>query len=110
MDWQQTTLMPAIGAAFLGLVRTPPEKRDQTAIAASVARTEAQMAILAKELAGRAYIAGDAFTMGDIPIGAVVHRWCNMPVQRAEHPALRTYYERVFARPSARKALFLPVT
>ena len=28
MDWQLTTLQPAISPIFWGLIRTPPEKRD----------------------------------------------------------------------------------
>ena len=31
MDWQLTTLQPAIGPIFLGLIRTPPEQRDTAA-------------------------------------------------------------------------------
>src|SRR6202140_854311 len=32
MDWQTTTLQPAMGPAFVHLVRFPPEKRDATAV------------------------------------------------------------------------------
>src|SRR5260370_27045043 len=32
MDWQTTTLQPAMGAAFLHLVRLPPEKREASAV------------------------------------------------------------------------------
>ena len=35
MDWQQTSLNKAMGPAFHGLVRTPPEKRDVAAIEAA---------------------------------------------------------------------------
>ena len=34
MDWQQTTPMPGMSPLFLGLIRTPPEKRDMAAIQA----------------------------------------------------------------------------
>ncbi len=46
MDWQQTTLQPAHRAVFLGLVRTPPEKRDMAAIDAGTERhgTRARLA------------------------------------------------------------------
>jgi len=32
MDWQLTTAGPAIFPLFWGMIRTPPEKRDQSAI------------------------------------------------------------------------------
>src|SRR5581483_2859105 len=35
MDWQLSVFGPAITPAFWGLIRTPPEKRDAAAIAAS---------------------------------------------------------------------------
>ena len=35
MDWQLSVVGPAIFAAFWGLIRTPEDKRDLAAIAAS---------------------------------------------------------------------------
>src|SRR5271165_4541019 len=51
MDWQLSVLGPAIHATFWGLVRTPPEKRDLAAIAASKTKTTAAIAILDAQLA-----------------------------------------------------------
>jgi glutathione S-transferase len=110
MDWQQTTLMPALGPAFMGLIRTAPEKRDMGAIEAALAKTDALMAILDRHLSSRAFVAGDRFTMGDIAIGAAAHRWYNLPISRSDYPRLRAYYEGVYARPAAKKTLLLPVT
>ena len=42
MDWQTTTLWPAVRIVFLGIVRTPPEKRDNTAIAAALRVTPSE--------------------------------------------------------------------
>src|SRR6266568_9421482 len=39
MDWQLSVVAPAIFGTFWGLIRTPPEKRDRAAIAASQAKT-----------------------------------------------------------------------
>src|SRR5947209_6398428 len=46
MDWQLSVVGPAISGAFWGLIRTPPEQRDQAAIAASQAKTIEAMKIL----------------------------------------------------------------
>ena len=55
---------------FWGLVRTPPEKRDLTAIETSKAKTTAAIKILDAQLAKTAYVAGDAFSMADITVFA----------------------------------------
>src|SRR3984885_13446741 len=46
MDWQLSVAAPAISDAFLGLIRTPPEKRDYAAIEASKQKTTEAIAIL----------------------------------------------------------------
>ena len=100
MDWQLSVLGPAIHAAFWGLVRTPPEKRDLAAIAASKAKTTAAIAILDAQLAKTAYVAGDAFSMGDIPVGVFGYRFHALVPERPPLP----HFERWFAAISARQA------
>lgn len=110
MDWQTTTLYPAMHAAFIGLVRTPPERRNAEAIETSIALYETKMAILDAQLAQNEFLAGADFPMGDIPCGAVVHRWLHMPVERKPWPNVERWYRSIAARPAARTALILPVT
>ena len=110
MDWQATTFTPATHQAFHGLIRTAPEKRDPAAIAASVAKTEPMAALLDAHLAERPYVTGDAFTMGDIAVGAAAHRWLNLPIERETRPNVEAWYARLKARPGAQQILQLPVT
>ncbi len=110
MDWQQTTFNPALGVAFWGLIRTSVEKRDQAAIATAMATTAELTERLESLLATRPYVAGDSFTMGDIPIGCSVHRWLNLPVERPSRPHVEAWYKRLMARPAARAALTIPIT
>jgi len=100
MDWQLSVLGPAIHATFWGLVRTPPEKRDLAAIAASKAKTTAAIEILDAQLAKTAYVAGDAFSMGDIPVGIFGYRFHALVTERPPLP----HFERWFAAISARPA------
>src|SRR5215475_14185009 len=88
MDWQLTVVGPAIGGAFWGLIRTPPEKRDQAAIAASQAKTTEAMKIWDANLSKRAYAAGDNFSMGDIPVGIMVYRFRKLVPDRPPLPNL----------------------
>ena len=102
MDWQQTTLGPAFGPIFAGLVRTPPEKRDMTAIEAAIARTQGLLAILDARLATRPFVAGAELSIGDIPFGPTVHRWFSLPIARGPLPHLEAWYKRVLTRPGYR--------
>jgi glutathione S-transferase len=110
MDWQTTEYSPAMRLAFWNLVRTPKEKQDTAAIEESRAKSETLTAILDAALAGRNFIAGDKFTMGDIPVGVAAHRWLGLPLRRERRPALEAYYARIMARPAAARVLAGPIT
>lgn len=87
MDWQQTTLNRASRGAFIQWVRTPPAERKPELIAQSVQATEPLFALLDAQLAGRAFICGDQFTMADIPLGCEAHRWFGLPQTEYTRPA-----------------------
>ncbi len=110
MDWQTTTFGPAMGPAFHGLIRTAPEKQDRAAIAASIASAEPMAALLDVHLADRPYVAGDAFTMGDISAGAAAHRWLNLPIERQARPNIERWHGQLLERPAAAKVLVAPIT
>ncbi len=101
MDWQQTTLNRAGGAAFVQWIRTPPERRDMAAIAASVAATEPLLAQLDAHLAQQAHMAGEHFTMADIAVACEIHRWWGLPQPRPPYPHIEAWYARMRERPAA---------
>jgi len=100
MDWQLSVAGPAITPVFWGLIRTPPEKRDHAAIEAGKKNTTAAMTMVDEQLAKTAYLAGDAFSYGDIPIGIMAYRYRQLV---PEDPPLR-HFERWYAAISARPA------
>lgn len=110
LDWHSIEFNPRFAVAFRMMIRTPPEQRDMAAVAASVAQTEPMLAILDAHLGEHAYLGGDHFTMADIPVGAGVHRWLNLPVKRREWKNVRHWYEGLVARPAAGQALTLPIS
>lgn len=110
MDWQLTTVQPELGPVFLGLVRTPPERRDAAAIAQQAERLVAAMRVLDGHLAGRRFVAGDAFTMGDIPVGATCWRYHNLAVERPDLPHLARWHGELQARAGFRAHVMLPLT
>jgi glutathione S-transferase len=92
MDWQLSVVGPAIFAAFWGLIRTPEEKRDLAAIAASQSKTTEAMKILDAQLGKTAFVAGDQFSMGDIPVGVMAYRFRQLCPERPEMPNLERWY------------------
>ncbi|OYT90200.1 MAG: glutathione S-transferase [Burkholderiales bacterium PBB3] len=110
MDWQQTTLNRAGGPAFLQLIRTPEDKRDHGAIAQSVAAMAPLLEQLNTHLADHAYLAGEHFSMADIPVGCDIHRWFGLPQARPALPHLERWYASVSSRPATRGVLELPLT
>jgi glutathione S-transferase len=75
MDWMLTVCAPAIHGLFWGLIRTPPEKRDHADIDKAREKTTAALRILDAQLAKTPYVAGNNFSMGDIPVGLITYRF-----------------------------------
>ncbi len=109
MDWQQTTLNRAGSPAFLQLVRTPPEARQQAVIDASRAAMAPCIAMLNAHLSHRAWMGGDAFSMADIPVACDIHRWWNLPQPAPDAPHVQRWFNAVLARPATRGVLDLPL-
>lgn len=99
MDWT-FTFLAAFRPVFWGLVRTPVEKRDVKAIEESRKKCAELLAIPDQALAGRSFLAGEAFTMGDIPLGCHVQLWMRLPIERPAHPHLTAWFNRLCARPA----------
>ncbi len=92
MDWQLSVVQPAMHTAFWGLIRTPEDKRDMAAIAASQNKTTDAMKILDAQLGRTEYVAGEAFSMGDIPVGVMAYRFRQICPDRPEMRNLERWY------------------
>lgn len=101
IDWQATEFNSAWRYAFSAIVRRDPAFSDVVQIERSKQAWTRMLAILDGRLAATgAYVAGDAFTLADIPIGLSVNRWFMTPMDRPEFPAVSVYYERLSQRPA----------
>jgi glutathione S-transferase len=107
LDWALTTAAPAITPAFAGLVRTAPEKRDAAKIAESVAKANHCMGILDRYVGEAPYVAGAAFSIGDIPVGILTYRFYELPIERKAFPNLEAWYKRLAERPAYRKRIMI---
>jgi glutathione S-transferase len=100
MDWQLSVAGPAIFGCFWGLIRTPPDKRDHAAIEDSRKKTTAAMTIMDQQLAKTAYLAGDEFSYGDIPVGIIAYRYRQLVPQRPALANFERWYAAIAARPA----------
>ncbi|GLO59277.1 glutathione S-transferase [Pseudomonas sp. ITEM 17296] len=99
IDWQASDLNRSWSYTFMSLVRHSPAHQDPQALAAGRAEWSRYMQILDRQLAATgAYVAGDMFTLADIPIGLSVNRWFETPFEHPDLPAVRAYYERLSKR------------
>lgn len=100
MDWMQTKLNPQFIGVFVGLIRTPVDERNHPAIEAFTAGLNDCYRFLDRQLAIRPYLAGDDFSMADIPAGATLYRYYDMEIERPDLAHLRDWYDRLRARPA----------
>jgi glutathione S-transferase len=110
MDWQTTTLWPAFRDAFMGLVRTPPEKRDQNAIARSQQSSAKLLAAFETRLSKTPFAAGRNFTMGDIPLGVTAFRLFNLGIEPEKFPNVKRWYDGLTQRPGYKAHVMLPLS
>lgn len=110
MDWQATVFWPALRPLFIQLIRTTPGQRDVSTIERSAEMSLAALRILDSWLHDRRYLAGDDFSMGDIPAAVATHRWLSLDV---DHPKLHNvtrWYDLMTTRHAFEVAVRTPLS
>ncbi len=110
MDWMNTVFWPAFRPLFWNLVRTPLEQRSAAEMETSRRGTAEVLARLEDHLAGHAWVGGDQFSMGDIPMGAAIWRWLGLPIERPETPHIQRWFDALSERPAYRATVLQPIT
>ncbi|HEX2555554.1 MAG TPA: glutathione S-transferase family protein [Microvirga sp.] len=110
MEWQTTTLWPALRPVFFALVRTPPEQRDAVAVAQAAASAAQAFTLLDRHLADRAFLAGGAFTIADISNGISAYRWYALAITRPTLPNVERWFAALGERPGFREHVALPLS
>ena len=101
--WQISSFQPAFTRVFWGLVRTPSEQRDPAAIAAAKTASIGAAKILDAALARNVYLAGNSFSMGDIPMGVFIYRFRALLPDRPSLPNLERWYAAIEERSAFQK-------
>jgi glutathione S-transferase len=102
MDWIAYDLTHALRGAFLGGVLQEAPWNNEWFVNQGRKDLIHDMRIVEAHLGAYGpYIAGDTFTVADIPMGLVVNRWFKVEgFEKPETPALAAYYELLSERPA----------
>jgi glutathione S-transferase len=111
MDWTIGTLAPRYSQVMIGLVRTPPEQRDNAVIAAAIQALEGMLDILDNALAKQNWFSGEVFGCGDIAVGPFIYNLFAIPdLSWAPRANLQRWYAQLCERPGFRTTVMIPVT
>ncbi|WP_338658749.1 glutathione S-transferase [Yersinia intermedia] len=105
MDWATSSMAEPFKAVFIGLVRTPPEQQDKVKIAQGMTQLNTLMAIADQALEKQAYLSGDKFGIGDIPLGCLAYAWFNLSIERPPLPNVERWYQRVSQHAAFQKVI-----
>jgi glutathione S-transferase len=110
MDWQLSTFNATIVPLFWNLVRTPPDKRDPKAVQAALEKTGKAWQLVEKQLAQNRFLAGEEFSLGDIPLGVWAYRWFSLPIERPEHANIMRWYNQLKQRKPYQTYIMIPLS
>ncbi len=120
MDWERSSLAPAVLTVFRQVIRTPAGGPNINLVAEAVAESNTQLSILETHLAGKSYVAGEQLTIGDIPVGVLVHRWFAMldvltgsegdDARAVKLPNVRGWYQRLTQSAAFAAHVMLPLS
>ena len=107
--FQMAGLGPMMGQAmYFQRIAAPKGIENPDAIHRYVAESRRLLEVLNRQLANRAYVLGDEFTLVDIAMypWARSYPWARVSVDGLDH--LREWFERMDARPATQKAITIP--
>jgi glutathione S-transferase len=110
MDWQATVFWPALRPLFIALIRTAAAERDASVVSKAEALSFSAVRILDHRLEDRTFLAGDAFTMGDIPAATTVHRWYSLDIEHRQLPNVRRWYSLICERIAFQRIVMTPLS
>jgi glutathione S-transferase len=111
MDWQLSMLASPVATVFQNLVRRPPAERDMLAVERGIRAANQAFERLDRHLAERSFVTGSRLTVGDIPVGAIAHRWLALEgIERPPLVNLGRWHARLAERGPYRAHVMLPLS
>lgn len=102
MDW----LLASLNYHYVQVFKDSkkPEAERAATFAADAKELAAQLSILEGALAGKAWVAGNDFTLADVALGPIVHRCLDFPVTLPALRNLKAWRAKLAERPAFKKA------
>ena len=108
MDWELDKLQPDFIDLFWGFYRTPAESRDHRLIDAARQKCAQHFRQLDRHLERQPFVAGESFTMGDIPCGICLYRYFEMGLDVEKPAGVMQWYGRLSQREAYRNTIMTP--
>jgi glutathione S-transferase len=108
MDWELATLQPDYIDLFWGYYRTLEKERDISKIEVSKLRCKLHFQKLNKHLKSHQYVAGENFTMGDIPCATSLYRYFTMGIEVDQPKYVLSWYKRLSERDAFQNCIMVP--
>jgi glutathione S-transferase len=108
MDWEAALLQPALMGLFWGFYRTPAAERDVARNRDLEAHSAALITSLDRWLGQRPFVAGPEFSMADIPVGTLMHRYFGIEISRPDAPYVEAWRLRLADRIGYRTHVMRP--
>lgn len=110
LDWYTTVGWPPMRGLFWGWIRTPEKDRNEVDLEKLRQQMIRVLTIVDEQLKTTKFIAGDQFTLADIPLALLAYRWFNLPIDRPALAHLEQWYQQVSSRPGFQKYSSGPLT
>ena len=107
--WQTSTVRSAIMPLYTQWRVWKPSHRHLDELERYRRGMEPIWRIVDTHLEGRPYLAGNAFSMGDIAMGIMAHWWYSFPIDHFELPRMAAWHRRLLERPAFQKCVVKPL-
>jgi glutathione S-transferase len=108
MDWSATTLQRDFMDLFWGYYRTPDDERNWPRLRKLIDSCAQHYGLLDRHLAHQPYLAGDRFTIADIPAGTTLYRYFGLDLDRPSLPHVDAWYRRLTAQSAYCEHIMVP--
>ncbi|MGI9324095.1 MAG: glutathione S-transferase family protein [Pseudomonadales bacterium] len=108
MEWQRSEVGTAFFQVFINKIRLAPEQAKADQIPRGVTGLRRWYEVLDQHLASNRFVAGDDFSMGDIPLGAMTYRYMTLDIERGPFAHVQRWYDQLASRPAYQHHVMIP--
>ena len=108
MEWQRSDISSAFFPLFQNKIKFSADQVNADQMTAGADQCARLYHQLDQHLEQSPYLAGDEFTMADIPLGTITYRYLNLDIERIELPHVARWYQRLCERPAFQHHVMIP--